>query len=92
MGRPTYAKEKTNGLVQVKRGVGDYLRERENKWISTGKKRGGGTNLRTKENKWISTCKNRGRGTNLRKRENKWISTGKTGMGDQPKDKRKQMD
>ena len=29
--------------------------------------------------------------TNLRKRENKWISTGKTGVGDLPKEKRKQM-
>ena len=33
-----------------------------------------------------------GWGTNLRKKENKWISTGKTGVGDQPKEKRKRMD
>ena len=32
-------------------------------------------------------------GTNLRKRENKWIRTGiNKGQGDQPKEKRKQMD
>ena len=30
--------------------------------------------------------------TNLRKRENKWISRGKTGAGDQPKEKINQMD
>ena len=51
--------------------MGDYLRKRINKWISTGKNRGGGY---------------------LRKIENNWISTVKTGVGDQPKEKRKLMD
>ena len=61
-GGTTEGKEKTNGLVHVKTGLGDYLRKRENKWISTGKNRGWETNLRKRENKWISTGKNRGRG------------------------------
>ena len=35
-------KRENNGLVQVKTGVGGTnLRERENKWVSTGKNRGG---------------------------------------------------
>ena len=59
---PTEGKEKTNGLVQVKTGVGTNLRKKEKKWISTGKNSGGGTNLRKRENKWISTGKNRGGG------------------------------
>ena len=62
VGKPTLGKEKTNGLVQVKTGVGGYIRKRENKWISTGKNRGVGTNLRKRENKWISTCKKQGVG------------------------------
>ena len=72
-------------------GWGTNLRKIENIWISTGKNRDGETNLRKREYKWISTGKNRGVGTNLGKRESKLISTGKTGVGDQPKKKRKQM-
>ena len=44
MGGTNLRKTKTNGLVQVKTGVGDQPKEKENKWISTGKKRGGGPN------------------------------------------------
>ena len=55
-------------------------------------KQGWGDQPKEKETKWISTGKNRGGRTNLRKRENKWISTGKTGVRDQSKEKRKQMD
>ena len=54
---------------------------------------GGETNLRKRENKWIRIGKNRVGETILRKRENKWISTDKNrGGGDQPMEKRKQMD
>ena len=41
----TEGKKKTNGLVHVKTGVGDYLRKRENERISRGKKGGGGPTL-----------------------------------------------
>ena len=81
---PTKGKEKTNGLAHVKTGVGDQPKEKENKWISTGKNRGGGTYRRKRENKWINTGKMQGWGTNLRKRENEWIRGGgqvKTGGG-----------
>ena len=71
---------------------GTNLRKRENKWISTGKNRGGETNLRKRENKWISTGKNRGRGTNLNKEKTNGLVQVKTGVGGQPKEKRKQMD
>ena len=47
---------------RYQQGWGTKLRNRETKWISTGKNRGGETNLMKRENKWISTGKNRGGG------------------------------
>ena len=52
---------------------GGNLRERINKWISSGKKPGPGAKLRKKENAWIRRSK-MGRGR---------------GRGDQPNEKRK---
>ena len=60
--------------------------------MSTGKNRGGGTKLRKRENKWISTDRNRGGGTTLGKEKTNGLVQVKTGPGDQPKEKRKQMD
>ena len=52
-----------NGLVEVKKGAGDQIKEKKNKWISRGKKNESvGTNLMKTENEWISMGKNRGWG------------------------------
>ena len=68
------------------------LRKRENKWISTGKNMGGGNNLRKRENKWFSTGKKKVEGPTLGKEKTNGLVEVKTGLGDQPKEKRKQMD
>ena len=45
-----------------------------------------------RENKWISTGKNRGGETNLKTEKTNGLVQVKTGVGDQPKEKRKQID
>ena len=70
--------------------VGDYVRKRENKWISTSKNRGGGTNLSRKTNGLVQV--KQGFGTNLRKREKKCITTAKIRGGETNLRKREQMD
>ena len=50
------------------------------------------SNLRKRENKWISRGKNRGGGPTLGKETPNGLLQVKTGVGDQPKEKRKQMD
>ena len=60
MGKPILGKEKTNGLVQVKTGVGRPTlgKEKTNGVVQV--KTGVGRPSKGRENKWISTGKNRG--------------------------------